>query len=215
MLQAYVGPALTAPPENTFTPKGQVTPDYVRGDVQLVVPPTGFSQETVAEGYLVDNGSAKSSAGAGNWSAEARFTLAAPGTVTLSFNYANLLEVENSAIPTGSFVSARYTFNFTITDGPGNTIFFIASPTAVNQTISLTTPGILNSPSSGIPATGTVSTTSGTLAAGTYFGTISGNSRVSLRISATVPEPSTLATAFVAIALTGLGVRRHRSRKSA
>ena len=195
-LQSYVGPA--RPAENTFTPLGQVNPDFVRGDALITVSPS-LTTNNVAEGFLNGPGN---SAGSGSWSFSAPITLSAAGTVTLGFTYSNILTLVNAptaSAPTGT-VAADYGYNFSIQNGSGITIFS-SSPNAVNRSLSLVLPG-----SSSTPGSGSLSITSGTLAAGTYTATVSGSEHVFL---SAVPEPGSVALMAIGVAaLTGGAIRK-------
>lgn len=199
VLQSYVGPGGGKPPENSFGPKGLTTPDYSRGDALITAAPAAFSTNNVAELYLASPfGTA---AGAGSWSVSASLTLSATGTITLGFDYTNLLTVINST-PGGS-VQADYSYVWTIRDSSG-AVVFSASPTAVNQSVSLTAPGSIST-----PGAGTVSIVSIALAPGTYTGTISGTENV---FATAVPEPTTLT--LLAMGGAGLfGFRYRRTRR--
>jgi hypothetical protein len=179
-LESYVGPG-PRPPENFFGQVGQVNPDYARGDTQIanLLPGVSPTLTNVAEAFLHTQGG--QSSGIGAWSLSAPFTVSAAGTVTLAFSYSNLLNLVNTS-PGNSLAS--YAFDFNIRDA-GNSIVFDSAPNAVNNGASLNSPGSVN-----IPGSGTLSITSGTLAPGTYTGTISGTERVFLQA---VPEPSPLA----------------------
>jgi hypothetical protein len=176
-LQSYVGPG-PRPAENTFTPLGQVNPSYVRGDALLTT--AAFTTHNVAEGFLNGPGN---SAGSGSWSVSAPITFGGSGTVTLSFNFTNLLTLVNAPIPTAlsGSVAADYGYTFSIQDSAGATVF-TSSPTAVNRSLSFTTPG-----SSSTPGSGSISITSGILGPGTYTATIAGSEHVFLNA---IPEPS-------------------------
>src|SRR5690349_1600062 len=50
-LQSYAGPAPNRPAENFFTPKGQTTPDYSRGDALVATAPGALATNNVAEGF--------------------------------------------------------------------------------------------------------------------------------------------------------------------
>jgi hypothetical protein len=201
--QAYVGNP-PAPAQNTFFPgAGPVNADYARGDSLITQAP--FSTTNVAEGFLNTIGSM--AAATGTWNVSAPITLAASGAVTLSFDFENLLRVVNTG-PIGSTGSAAYSFTFTIRNDAG-VVVFSASPDAVNKTISLTSLGTVQLPPSGVPATGSVTITSGTLDAGNYTASITGTENVFLTV---VPEPSTLALTGVPVAL-GLVLAGWRRRR--
>jgi hypothetical protein len=204
-LQSYVGPN-PRPGENTFTPLGQVNPDYVRGDALITSGP--FTTNNVGEGFLIDPGN---SAGSGSWAISAPITLTSTGTLTLGFNFSNLLTLVNAptaAAPSGT-VAADYSYNFAVQDSNGNTIFN-SSPSAVNRSLSLVQPG-----SSSTPGSGTASITTNTLSAGTYTATISGSEHVFLNVVA-VPEPaSTTLMAIGVAALGGVAIRKRLSRARA
>lgn len=199
-LEAFVGPG-GKPPENTFTPKGMVDADYSRGDALLTQGP--FTTNNVAELFLAGAGNAQ---GAGAWSASAPITLSSSGAVSLTFDFTNQLSVVNTGAPFPGTVQASYTYNFNIQDA-GGTVVFSSSPTAVNRSISLISPG-----STTLPGAGTVTITSGTLAAGTYTATISGSENVFASAVSPVPEPSSC----VLLCLGGLSAltlaRRRRAR---
>jgi hypothetical protein len=192
-LQSYVGPS-GRPPENTYTPLGQVHPDYVRGDSQIT---SAFILNSVAEGSKTFPGS---SAGSGSVSLSAPITVSSAGAVTLTFNYSNIVSVFQNS-PAGS-VSASVSFEFDIQNSSGANIFR-STPDAVNVSFSLTGPG-----TAGASSSGSVTITSGVLAVGTYQATLTEGSRVF--INAVVPEPSS----FVLLGVGGLSafilVRRTR-----
>lgn len=199
-LQSYVGP-VPRPAENLFTPVGQINPDYARGDALVTAAPDAFTTNNVAEAYMVGPGN---SAGSGSWAVSAAVTIATAGTVTLGFNYTNLLTVVNTGSPVPGTVIADYGYTFTIRNSAG-TVVFQSSPTAVNNSVSLSTIGNISTPGSG-----SVSITSGTLGIGTYTATISGSEHTF--INSAVPEPSTLISAAFGLALAGGAALRNRRR---
>jgi len=197
---AYVGnPPI--PAQNLFTPVGAVNPDYSRGDSQIAA--GAVSVSTVAEGLLTPPGR---ETGSGSYSFSRQVTLTSAGTVTLAFNYTNDL----NAFLTGfvGLASASNAFNFTITTVGGTTILFSSSPSAVNNSVSLTTP----STSDITPGSGSVSITSSTLAAGTYVSSITGNSKIEVTQSI-IPEPSSVVLLGSGLLL-GLGTAVRRTRKA-
>jgi hypothetical protein len=188
VLESYVGPP-PKPPENLFTQVGQVNADYVRGDALIN---TARDTNNVGEGFLAHAGN---SAGVGAWSASAPITVTAAGgsTVTLSFDFSNLLKViidTNHGLGNQS-ATAVYEFNFTIQNATG-IVVFNSKPSDVNKGIGLTAPGSIGAPPSGLPATGSVIVTSILLPAGTYQATLTGSERVFLSASGAVPEPGSL-----------------------
>jgi len=199
-LQSYVGPAAGRPAENTFTPKGQVDPDYARGDSLIATGP--FSTNNVAEAYLLASGNSGSS---GSWAVSAPITVTTAGAVTLGFNFTNQLTLLNTGSPFPGVVAADYNYSFTVQDAAGNTVF-TSSPNAVNRSNSLTVPGSIDAPNSG-----TLSITTGTLAAGTYTATISGSEHTFINA---VPEPGSLALTAIGVGLlAGTALRRrHRAQ---
>jgi hypothetical protein len=203
-LQSYVGAGAGRPAENTFTPKGMTTPDYTRADALIGSPI--FSTNGVAEAFLSIGANA---GGAGAWSSSLPITLAASGSVTLSFHYTDELSVVNTGSSPGA-VQADFSYLFSIQNSAGNLVF-ISAPNAVNEAISLISLG-----STTIPGSGSLSITSGTLAAGTYTATISGANHVFMNdpvgtIVPVVPEPSSFVLVCVGFAgLVGLAWRRHR-----
>ena len=199
-LQSYVGPTGTRPAENTFTAVGLVNPNYVRGDA--LITPT-YAINNVAEGYLIGAGQ---SSGSGAWSIAVPITLSATGTVTLDFNYSNLIHILNSGTLPGS-VTASYAFDFSISRTGGG-VLFDSSPDVVNASASLTSAGEIFVPVGGGPSAGTVSITSTSLTAGTYEATLTGSERVFLNARA-VPEPSTL----ILLGLGGVGLMARRMRQ--
>ena len=195
-LQSYAGPALGRPAENTFTPIGMTTPDYARGDALMTLTP-GFTTHNVAETYFTGIGNA---AGSGSWAVSAPITLSAAGAVTLSFNYTNNITLAIAAA-SGS-LAADYTYTFTIRDSLGSVVFS-SSPNALNTALSLNAPGSI-----ALPGSGTISITSGTLAAGTYTGSLQGSEHVF--VNSAVPEPSSciLLGSGVVVTLVALRIRR-------
>jgi len=200
-LQSYVGTA--RPAENTFTPLGQVNPDYVRGDALVNSIPGAFSTNNVAEAYLAAAGN---SAGSGSWAVSSLVTLTAGGVLTLSFSYTNQLTVINTGSPYPGTVAADYGYTFTIQNAAGE-IVFTSSPTALNHSISLAAVGSVS-----LPGSGSISITSTQLAAGTYTATISGSEHTF--INAAVPEPSALVSAGIGLALLGGAGLRKRLRRA-
>jgi hypothetical protein len=193
-LQSYAGPVAGRPAENTFTKKGQTTPDYSRGDslINIVNP----SSNDVAELYLNSLGN---SAGSGAWSISAPLTLTSAGVVTFGFNFANELQLINDGSGTAQ---AKYSYNITIQDANGNTLFD-NSPASVNRSLSLPGAGTIDSLTSG-----SLTTTTGTLSPGSYVITVSGNESV---FGAVIPEPTTLSV--IGLACVGLLARRRRTSR--
>ena len=193
-LQSYAGPAVGRPAENTFAKKGQTTPDYSRGDslINLVAP----ASNDVAELYLTSTGN---SSGSGAWSISAPLTLTAPGSVTFGFNFNNELQVINDG---GGTAQAKFSYNLSIQDSGGNTLFD-TSPTNLNRSVSLASPGNVDS-----ITTGAITVTSGSLAAGTYVVTVSGNESVFGNLTV-VPEPTTLS--LIGLGCVGLLARRRKA----
>jgi len=202
-LESYAGPAAGRPPENTFTPLGLVGADYVRGDALVTAAPSPFGTNNVAEAFLAGVGN---SAGSGSWAVTAPISLAASGALTLTFNYTNQLTVINTGSPFPGVAAADYGYTFTIRNSLGQTVF-TSSPGAINDNVSLATVGSVN-----LPGSGTISITSGTLAAGIYTGTISGSEHTFL---SAVPEPASVTSlALGAALLAGAGLRKRLRRGS-
>jgi hypothetical protein len=210
--QAYVGPAGTAPSENTFTAKGTVNPDYVRSDSQATatVPSSGVTN-TVAEGFLTTGGG--QSSGTTSIQISTPFTTTGTSsTVVLSFSATSQLAATVTA-PVPATAQANFTYNYTIKDSLGNIVFNSTSQTVpnglVNQSVSQTTLG-----SSTVPLTTTPVTFTATgLGAGSYTATITQTSVVFLTQAAAIPEPSSLLMGGMAFGLLG-GVFGWRHRKS-
>jgi len=166
-LQAFVGAAGDNPGENSFVQRGPTATNYIRSD-ELITP--GFTASVVAEGNLHNIGQSASQA---QWAISAPITVAvgSTGIVTLTFNYANLLQV----ITTGSLANesgtARFSFNFTIeTLTSPAVVLFESSPILVNSAISRNTTGSTTNPDAGT----VVITNTTPLAPGTYQATITG-----------------------------------------
>ena len=88
----YVGGGLPPIPTGTFAPKGQVDPNYARGDDQisaLALFSTGFRATNVAETYLTLQNA--SSNGAGSWSIQSDFAVSLNTALNFTFDYKNLL----------------------------------------------------------------------------------------------------------------------------
>jgi hypothetical protein len=192
-LESYAGPLAGRPPENTFTKKGQTTPDYSRGDTLInIVNP---ASNDVAELYLTSLGN---SSGSGAWSVSAPLTLTSSGSVTLGFSFNNELQVINDG---GGTAQAKYSYNISIQDANGVTVFD-NSPTVVNRSMSLATAGAFD-----VVSSGSAAVTSGTLPVGTYVITLSGNESVFGNLTV-VPEPAALSV--IALGCVGLLGRRRR-----
>jgi hypothetical protein len=198
-LQSYAGPIAGRPAENTFTPLGQVNPDYARGDALVTVPPGAFTTNNVAESYMVSTGG--NSAASGSWAVSAPITVTTAGAVTLGFNYTNQLTVIHSGVPGGT-VAADFGYTFTIRDSTG-AVVFTSSPNAINANASLLAAGSISTPGSG-----TISITSGVLAVGTYTASIAGSEHTFIN---SVPEPSSCVLLGLG-GLGALGLARRRGR---
>jgi hypothetical protein len=199
-LQSYVGPIAGRPAENTFTPLGQVNPDYARGDALVTTPPSAITTNNVSESYMVSAGG--NSAAAGSWAISAPITVTTAGAVTLGFNYTNQLTVIHTGVPGGS-VAADFGYTFTIRDSTG-AVVFTSSPNAINATTSLTAVGSISTPGSG-----TISITSGVLAVGTYTMSIAGSEHTFIN---SVPEPGSIALMGIGMAgMVGYAIRRRKS----
>jgi len=194
-LESYVGPAAGKPPENTFTPKGQTTPDYSRGDAFFGA--AAFGTNNVAELDLDGGGNATAS---GSWAFSVPLTVPTSGTVTTTLAFTNQLMLVNTGSPAGT-VQASYSWNYTLQNS-ANTVVFTSSPSAVNLSAALTTTGTTT-----IPGAGTVVVTTGTLAAGTYTATFTGTETV---FASAVPEPAT--SGGLALFALGAATRRRHQR---
>jgi hypothetical protein len=195
-LESYVGPAAGKPPENTFTPKGQTTPDYSRGDAAFGA--AAFGTNNVAELDLDGGGNAS---GAGSWAATVPVTVTTGGALTVTLAYTNQLALVNTGSPAGT-VQASYSWNFTLQNS-ASTVVFSSSPSALNLSAGLTSIGTTT-----IPGSGTVAVTTGALAAGTYNATFTGTETV---FANAVPEPA----AGGGLALLALGAARRNRRHRA
>lgn len=201
-LQSYVGPAAGRPAENTFTPVGQVNADYARGDALVTSAPAAFGTNNVAEAYLAGAGS---SSGSGSWAVSALITLSTSGVVTLAFDYTNRLNIVNTGSPFPGTVTADYLYAFTVQDSTG-AVVFTSSPTALNRSISLSSAGSVD-----LPGSGSISIATGVLGPGTYTSTISGSEHTF--ITSTIPEPSAIVSAGIAVAaMAGVGIKKRLRR---
>jgi len=199
-LQSYVGPIAGRPAENTFTPLGQVNPDYARGDALVTVAPGVIATNNVAESFMVSAGG--NSASSGSWAISAPLTVTTAGAVTLGFNYTNQLTVIHTGVP-GGIVAADFGYTFTIRDSTG-AVVFTSSPTAINDNVSLLAAGSISTPGSG-----TMSITSGVLAVGTYTASIAGSEHTFIN---SVPEPSSCVLfGLGCLGVVGLARRRGRA----
>jgi len=202
-LQSYAGPAAGRPAENTFTALGQVNPDYARGDALVTAPPSAFGTNNVAEAYMIGPGN---SAGSGSWAVSAPVVLTTGGALTLTFNYTNRITLVNTGSPAPGAVAADYGYTFTIQNAAG-AVVFTSSPSAINNNLSLGTTGSID-----LPGSGSISITSTTLTAGTYTATITGSEHTFIN---TVPEPTSVASATIGLALVAGVALRNRLRRRA
>jgi hypothetical protein len=154
------------------------------------------STNDVAELYLNSLGN---SSGSGAWSLSAPLTLTSIGAVTLTFNFANELQLLNDGNGTAQ---GKYSFNVSIQTPTGGVVFD-ESPSSVNRSLSLLSAGSIDSISSG-----TVVLTSNTLSAGSYFITVSGNESAFGSVTQ-VPEPATLSV--IGLGCVALLARRRRA----
>lgn len=183
--QAYQGPNGTAPAENSFTPKGQVNPNYARGDVvftQIENP------QNVAESYLA-NATADttySGFGQGGWTESFSFILRGSDTLSLGLKYSNKIELNANAVGAGSLAEGSFSFAASIKAADGSQVF-TWSPDALNQTYSLITPDSFSRSVNNL----TVSNGTALLPKGDYILTLSGNETVNTALTA-VPLPSSV-----------------------
>jgi hypothetical protein len=199
--EAFQGPE-GKPLENTFSAKGQTSPDYARGDALIATPLASLATNAVAEAYLTSVGGASSAA---SMSVNVLFTVGTAGAVTIGFSYLDALDLNNMDA-SGGVVVASDSYNIVIKNNDHITVF-TSSPKTLNHNPSQDSMG-----ETLLQQAGTTSITTGVLPAGTYTATITTGSTVDLRqgVASTVPEPGSLAM-LGGIALTGAaGILRRR-----
>jgi len=120
--------------------------------------------------------------------------------LSLGFNFTNQLTVINTGAPFPGTVAADFGYTFTVRDSTG-AVVFSSSPNAINQNASLTNVGSIN-----LPGSGSITISTGTLAAGSYTGTIAGSEHTFIN---SVPEPGSMALILIGLGtLVGAGLRK-------
>jgi hypothetical protein len=214
-LQAYAGAAPPAP-QNSYVKYatsggGTQAGDFSRGDAVLsgtsLFTTAGMNTSNVAETQVSTAGSGNGlGIGSGSWSIAGTFNTTGT-SVTVSYNWAN----DIVAMVAGGIASAESSFKVSITikDQHGHSID--ASPAELNEALSAPP----NGPELITTGTGSTTLSLAGLTAGDVFGiAISGTELSSGQLTASVPEPGSMALAGLGGALVlAFQAYRRRTRK--
>jgi hypothetical protein len=214
-LQAYAGAAPPAP-QNSYVKYatsggGTQAGDFSRGDAVLsgtsLFTTAGMNTSNVAETQVSTAGSGNGlGVGSGSWSIAGTFNTTGT-SVTVSYNWAN----DIVAMVAGGIASAESSFKVSITikDQHGHSID--ASPAELNEALSAPP----NGPELITTGTGSTTLSLAGLTAGDVFGiAISGTELSSGQLTASVPEPGSMALAGLGGALVlAFQAYRRRTRK--
>jgi hypothetical protein len=189
------------PAENTFS-ASLLGSQGARGDALTSASSAFPAFSNVAEARTVNQAGGGSE---GRNTSATTFTITTPGVLTVSFSFSEALRAFTTL--SNEFAEANLANTLTVQNNLG-AILFASSPNAVNLACS--------SPNCSNISSGTLSVTTGTLAAGTYTLGFRSTSQVNVvGVEPAVPEPSTWAMMILGFAGVGFMAYRRRNQTPA